>query len=217
MNTKMQQFDAMNPGFLAILDDHLAKRKRPSWIAGKLSARYLVAVTIQDIVDYIGEKWAPKLPQTAGPAIASRESEVRNRESGAGNREAGAGEETPRRASPVLAASHVEEGIGGFESGIGNREAGVGEETPPLASPVAVESRAEPASESREPGPVCPPPSTVSTSEIPILANLPAMKPKRARRTLVPRKRRAELLELQVAMAERCLEAGAGGIDLLAQ
>src|SRR5208282_5919502 len=104
--TKMQQLDAKNPGLLAILDEHLDKRKRPSWIAGKLSSRFLVALTIQDIVDYIGQKWAPKLPR---PELA----------------ESGIGESTP----PLdIRIRDLGLGVRREESGFGVRGSGFAEE-----------------------------------------------------------------------------------------
>ena len=107
--TKMQQLDAKNPGFLAMLDEHLDKRKRPSWIAGKLSSRFLVALTIQDIIDYIGQKWAPKLPRTEPLAEA-----------------------VPDGARPVLVEFHA-------QAGIGNQESSSGENITPPKTPNAVQ------------------------------------------------------------------------------
>jgi len=54
--TKMQKLDAQNPGLLTMLNGYLGQRKRPSWIAGKLSSRFPVNVNIMDVVDYIGER-----------------------------------------------------------------------------------------------------------------------------------------------------------------
>ncbi len=204
--TKMQQLDAKNPGLLAILDEHLDKRKRPSWIAARLSSRYVVPVTIMDIVDYIGQKWAPKLPR---PELA----------------ESGVGEETPQLESPVLAESQLEEGIAGQESGPVCH-------IPSTVCP----SHAEAEIASLASLPVCHLPSTVYPSHVDagigslasgvadqapppeseVLSGVPIPKAKPPRRaSATPRKRRAALLELQVSLVEECLERDAPRIASL--
>jgi hypothetical protein len=217
--TKMQQLDAKNPGFLAILDDHLDKRKRPAWIAGKLSSRYLVAVTIQDIVDYIGEKWASKLAEAGS---VGRESKVG---------------EKPQPEAPVLVASR-ETGIGPTvapdgvrptfvevqpKAGTGNQELELaGEASLPVPHLLSAISPSQPEAgmASQEFGPVSHLPSAVCQShpETPQLATpvlmdsrIPKAKPPRGA-SVTARKRRGALLELQVALVEKCLAEGTSRI-----
>ncbi|HMD96480.1 MAG TPA: hypothetical protein VKM93_04000 [Terriglobia bacterium] len=231
--TKMQQLDAKNPGLLAILDEHLDKRKRPSWIAGKLSSRYLVAVTIQDIVDYIGQKWA----KAAEPGIGEH--------AGVGNRESGIGEKRqPEKSRPVcpipstVCPSQAESGIGSGESGIGEKrqpeksrpvcpmpstvcqskaEAEIGAKTTQPEGPV--ESCEGAARESgvlfATPGSVLATPASATPDSLlptPVRV-LKAKPPKRA--STKPRKRRAELLELQVTLVQTCLIEGPSRMDSL--
>src|SRR5271157_4984688 len=196
--TKMQQLDAKNPGLLAILDEHLDKRKRPSWIAGKLSSRYLVAVTIQDIVDYIGQKWA----KAAEPGIGEH--------AGVGNRESGIGEKRqPEKSRPVcpipstVCQSQAEAEIGAKttqpEGPVESCEGAARESGVLFATPGSV--LATPASAT--PDSLLPTPVRV----------LKAKPPKRA--STKPRKRRAELLELQVTLVQTCLIEGPSRMDSL--
>jgi len=213
--TKMRQLDTQNPGFLAILEEHLDKRKRPSWIASKLSSRYLVALTIQDIVDYIGQKWAAKLPQTELVTGLSQKAEGGEQKAEGRRQKAEAGIVLPKvgpdGVRPEIVDSHA-------EAAIASQESAVAEEIPQPESPVLAESHADSGVECPALLPVCPLPSTVCPShaagvavqalmpESPVLMIPKAKPPKRAVTT--PRKRRAALLELQVALAEKCLIEG---------
>ena len=206
--TKMQQLDAKNPGFLAMLDEHLDKRKRPSWIAGKLSSRFLVALTIQDIIDYIGQKWAPKLPRTEPLAEAvpdgARPVLVEfHAQAGIGNQESSGGEnitppKTPKAVQPAEAAAEVgPDGARPSEAAIGNQ----------TSAPVY-----------RLPSTVYPPLPQAPPPESPVLLQslIPKAKPPKRAVTTLRKRRAAALLELQVSLVEKCLERDAprfGSLD----
>jgi len=197
--TKMQQLDAKNPGFLAILDGHLDKRKRPSWIADKLSSRYRVAGTQEDNVDYIGQKWAPKVAPTAVAAGGKQEPTV-----------------GPDSARPVIVEAQAETGIGlvgpdGIRPVIAEAQAGTGTGNQELE--LATEASLP---VSHLPSTVYPSQAEAPQLESPVLmeSRVPKAKPPK-RASITPRKRRAALLESQVALVEKCLMEGASGIDSL--
>jgi len=211
--TKMHQLNAKNPGLLALLDEHLDKRKRPSWIAGKIAARFLVAVTIEDIVDYIGHKAGARRAAAAAPPLPliplplGEERGVA--EAGVANRESGVGQRTPRLESDssVCGPDATVSSICGAGTEQSVFSPTLDSRLPTLLSSPTPDSRLSiPVSGcavSTESSVVSPTPDSLLPA--PAVLMIPRAKPPK-RAVITPRKRKSVLRELQVALLERLME-----------